>query len=69
MSLLFCRCDIVQDLWSLVFCLFDVSWVMLDSVKDLVSYWKRHFVKKFNTKIWRVVPLCLMWCLWRERNN
>jgi hypothetical protein len=31
--------------------------------------WKKHWTQKKSPKeVWRLVLLCLMWCIWRERN-
>ena len=53
----------------MVFGLFGVSWVMPLSVVGLFAYWQGHFGRLRNGVIWKVVPLCLMWCIWKERNN
>ena len=29
---------------------------------------KGRFGRHCNGDIWKVVPLCLMWCIWKERN-
>jgi hypothetical protein len=58
-----------QDIWSLVFCLFGISWVMLDKVVDLLACWKGDFGKSQLALVWGAVPHCVMWLLWRERNN
>ena len=43
-------------------------WVMPQSVVDLFASWPGSFGKQCNIDLWRVVPHCLLWCLWRERN-
>ena len=48
---------VTQDLWSLIFCLFG------SSMLELLSHRMGH-----NGEIWNIVPLCLMWGIWRERN-
>ena len=32
----------------------------------LFSWW--NWLGKHSSYIWNLVPLCLMWCIWRERN-
>ena len=39
-----------------------------ESITALISGWYNYFGKQ-NSKIWNLVPLCLMWSIWRERNN
>ncbi len=49
--------------------LFGVTWVMSISVLDLLECWQGSFGRHRNFSISRVVPHCLMWCIWRERNG
>jgi hypothetical protein len=37
-------------------------------VVDLLSCWSGNVGKGDAGVIWRVIPHCLMWCLWGERN-
>lgn len=48
--------------------LFGVSWVMLKEVVELLASWPGKFRKHENGVIWNMVPHCLMWGIWRERN-
>ena len=62
-------CKKVTMLWSLLFSLFDVQWVLYSSIKRNLIGWHSAFVSKRNEKAWRATPLCLMWTLWKERNE
>ena len=53
----------------MVFGLFGMSWVMLQSVVGLLACWQGRFGCHRNGYIWLMVPHCLLWCLWRERNS
>ena len=66
---LFLHCPVVSELWDMVFGLFGVSWVMPLSVVRLFACWQGRFGRHRNGDIWKVVPLCMMWCLWKERNS
>ena len=66
---LFLHCPIAMDMWAMVFGLFGVSWVMPQSVVGLLACWQGSFGRHRNGYIWLMVPDCLLWCLWRERNN
>lgn len=37
-------------------------------ILDLLSGW-RNWLGKYLLDIWNLVPLCLMWCIWREHNK
>ena len=66
---LFLHCPVAMDLWSMVLGLFGLSWVMPHSVLGLLGRWQGSFGRHWNGYIWSIVPLGLMWCLWRERNS
>jgi len=48
--------------------LFGVEWVMSRRVLDLLSSWGNSLGRGQVKQIWKQVPLCAMWGLWRERN-
>ena len=56
-------------LWSLLFSLFDVQWVLHSSIKRNLITWHGAFVSKRKEKAWKVASLCLMWTLWKKRNE
>ena len=62
------HCLIARVLGSMVFTLFGVSWVMPKDVFELTASWPGKFRKHRNGVIWNLVPHCLMWGIWRERN-
>ena len=53
----------------MVFGLFGVCSVMPMSVVELLACWQGRFGRHRNGYIWIAVPLCLMWCIWKERNS
>lgn len=57
-----------RELWDLVFSTFGVCWVMLRGVVELLACWPDRFTRCGNVAIWRMIPHCLKWCLWWERN-
>ena len=66
---LFLHYPVPRDLWSMILGLFGVSWVMPQSVVGLLACWQGRLGRHRNGRIWLIVPHCLMWCLWRERNS
>uniref|UniRef100_A0A2N9GQ21 Reverse transcriptase domain-containing protein n=1 Tax=Fagus sylvatica TaxID=28930 RepID=A0A2N9GQ21_FAGSY len=62
------HCVQASDLWSAVLRSFGVCWVFPNSIKDLLYGWFNSF-GKHESKIWNLVPLCLLWIVWRERNQ
>lgn len=63
------HCEVSRGLWSLLLSIFRGSWVMPASIIQLLHCWEWGCRKKRVRKAWRLAPLCLMWCLWRERNR
>ena len=53
----------------MVFGLFGVCSVMPMSVVELLACWQGRFGHHRNGFVWIVVPHCLMWCIWKERNS
>ena len=56
------------EMGSMVFCLFGICWMMPQRVLDLLDCWSCNFRRHCNIVIWRMVPHCLMWCIWQEWN-
>jgi hypothetical protein len=55
-------------MWSAIFQLFGIDWVMPRKVSDLLGSWRRQLGNRNVLNIWMLALLCLMWCLLRERN-
>ena len=62
------HCPMAWELWSMVLGLFGVHWVMRCHVLDVWAGWQGCYGNHCNLVVWRMVPHCVMWCLWRERN-
>jgi hypothetical protein len=41
---------------------------MPQRVVELLASWRGQFGSCCNLEIWRLSPLCLMWCIWRGHN-
>ena len=62
------HCEKAYRLWYFIFRIFGISWVPSRTVSDfLFSWW--NWLGKHSSYIWNLVPLCLIWCIWRERNQ
>jgi hypothetical protein len=62
------HCTFASDLWSSVLRSFGVLWVFPEHIMALLSGWYNYFGNHKST-VWNLVPLCLMWTIWRERNK
>ena len=63
------HCSVAWELWNMVFILFGIFWVMPKSVVDLLTCWNGLLGNSEAGKVWKMISHCLMWCLWRERND
>jgi hypothetical protein len=62
------HCGAARDLWNAFFFRFGLCWIMPSIVKDLYASWWTGGRAR-SAVVWKMVPLCIMWCIWRERNN
>jgi hypothetical protein len=62
------HCPVARELWNYVFRRFGVDWVISGSFLDHMAGWRNWFGKHYSD-VWNLVPACVMWSLWRERNN
>jgi hypothetical protein len=65
---LFLHCAAARDLWIAFFARFGLCWVMPRSVKELLASWWTAGRTR-SAVVWKMVPHCILWCIWRERNN
>ena len=54
------HCPVAFELWSLVFCLFGLHWVMPHKVIQLFESRQGKFGQHRNIDFWRLMPHCLM---------
>jgi hypothetical protein len=51
-----------------VFRFLGIDWVLPNQVSDLLFGWWNWFGKK-SSGVWNLIPSCLMWTIWQERNS
>jgi hypothetical protein len=62
------HCSMAKQLWDSILNLFGLNWVMPRTVREMTACWSGALGKHRLAVIWRMIPHCLTWCLWRERN-
>ena len=60
---------VAKELWSFVFSMFGFHWVLPEQVVDVLSGQKFRVVTHDNFFAWKIVPLYLIWVIWRKMNN
>ena len=59
---------VAHSLWVHMLQFFRIQKVMSGFVESMVFCWS-YWLGKFNADIWKLVPGCLMWIVWTERNQ
>lgn len=63
------HCEVAGELWAGILSRTGLTWAMPKSVMDLLACWNRSHSSVQLAAVWRMIPLCLMWILWLERND
>ena len=53
---------------ELILGVFGISWVLPQSIADLLFGWWNG-LGRHESNVWNLVPLCLIWIVWKERNS
>jgi hypothetical protein len=61
------HCGVANALWNAILSRLGLNWVMPSSVKELMACWCSGGRTR-SAVVWKMIPLCIMWCIWRERN-
>ena len=62
------HCEVAHALWCNIFSRLGLSWVMPKSVLDLCACWCSSG-KSRSAVVRKMIPICIFWSIWRERNN
>jgi hypothetical protein len=63
------HCSFSTEIWNFFLNIFGISWVMPCGIVDLLCCWGGGCRNTRIRKVWGMVPLCIFWCLWWERNT
>ncbi|WMV29377.1 hypothetical protein MTR67_022762 [Solanum verrucosum] len=58
-----------QNYGACFFCLSGINWTTPLTIKDAYESWSLWKVDKAIKKIWIMIPACIFWCIWSERNK
>jgi hypothetical protein len=57
------HCVVAKDLWTSIFSLFGIEWVMPQRLVELMDCWRGQAVNHCILEFWRMIILCFMWCI------
>ncbi|KAI8552751.1 hypothetical protein RHMOL_Rhmol06G0291500 [Rhododendron molle] len=63
------HCPVAWELWTTMISWFVIRWALSRNVMELLIAWKGAKVGKKRKRVWNLIPLSLMWIIWRERNS
>jgi mannosylglycoprotein endo-beta-mannosidase len=63
------HCPFSRGIWNHVLGITNFQWVMPEKVSGVLWSWSRRLSNPIAKAIWRMIPSCIWWCLWRERNS
>lgn len=56
-------------LWNDILAAQQMNWVLSRCIENVVQAWRRKLRDKNSKLVWDLIPGCIVWCVWRERNN
>ncbi|GMP72459.1 hypothetical protein CsSME_00030493 [Camellia sinensis var. sinensis] len=62
-------CSFSWRVWSNIIGWWGVSWVQPGSVVGLIQWWAGFRCKNRLKVIWKIIPLAVLWSLWKLRNE
>ena len=65
---LFLQCRITSQLWRIFISLRGFAWAMPNKITHLLYSWGEVGVGAADRDRWRIVPACIWWTVWKERN-
>ena len=66
---LFLHSNFTAQLWQIFLNVRGISWSMPSKIDETLFSWEEAAVEATNRERWRIVPACIWWTIWRERND
>ncbi|WMV13212.1 hypothetical protein MTR67_006597 [Solanum verrucosum] len=66
---LFLHCKETVKLWQIFINKRGISWSMPGSIKEALACWNRDGNQSGHRERWKIVPACIWWTIWLERNQ
>lgn len=62
-------CPFSWRVWPNVIKWWGISWVQPGSVPSLLQWWAGYRCNKRVKMLWKIIPLAVLWSLWKQRNE
>ena len=66
---LFLHCKWTDQLWRIFSSLRKITWVKPRNIAQLLNCWINIGNTTIKEERWRIVPTCIWWTVWKERNQ
>ncbi|WMV38554.1 hypothetical protein MTR67_031939 [Solanum verrucosum] len=66
---LFLQCKVTGKLWQWFINLRGIGWAMPRHTSEVLACWNRDGNQSEHKKRWKIVPSCIWWTIWKERNQ
>ena len=66
---LFLHCNFTKQVWNLFLSISNLNWTMPKHTSELLKSWVRRGGSKSQRRWWRLIPSCIWWSAWKERNG
>ncbi|XP_026453386.1 uncharacterized protein LOC113354187 [Papaver somniferum] len=68
-SHLFLHCAFARSVWDIMTANLKWLYAMPEDVVPAIQAWQLFLSDNARSEIWELVPIAIIWCLWKERNN
>ncbi|KAM3251621.1 hypothetical protein P3L10_005691 [Capsicum annuum] len=66
---LFLHCKLTVQLWRIFLNLKGIMWVMPRDTVEVLECWNKYSTHSEHKERWKIVPACIWWTVWKERNQ
>ncbi|KAL7181748.1 hypothetical protein ACSBR1_040615 [Camellia fascicularis] len=66
---IFLLCSGIWESWNDMLLWWDMKWVTPAAVVDLLHWWRGFKYKKIARQLWNLVPMAMLWSIWKMRND
>lgn len=66
---LFLHCKWTEHLWQMFITMRKITWVKPGRIKEVLKCWNRDGFANRKEERWKIVPSCIWWTVWLERNH